>query len=134
MTIEELTMRCSTEDRPLLAAELSLEGSPADLLDQIRNLFTELGILEQTLFVEYHGNRYRVSCSDDSFVVYRINNHRGTRHHMPGWPVCLVDEHSVFQEHTVPAIARDHCACRANIQKWLEIVELCTRGGCTIDQ
>ncbi len=100
-----------------------LAGSPGELLRHIRDFFDRLGMVGQTLSVEYEGNWYRVCCDENTFMVYRVNSDGGVRHHMPGWPVCLVNSVTIFEEHCLPDLGDDHCASGADICRWLEIIE-----------
>ncbi len=102
---------------------INLEADPADLLSQIRDLFTRLGIDGRTLALTHQGGTYRVSCSEDTFVVYRTNCDIGGNHHVPGWPVCLVDRDNVFQEPTSQHTGGDHCNCGIGLKEWLHMVE-----------
>lgn len=108
---------------PVIVSPIDLEADPADILSQIRDLFARLGIDGRTLALTHQGGTYRVSCSEDSFVVYRTNNDAGGNHHVPGWPVCLVDKDNVFQEPISQHSGGDHCACGIGLQEWLCMVE-----------
>jgi len=99
------------------------EASPVELLRQVRELFRRLGIFGQTVSVEYEGNWYRVSCDESTFMVYRVNSDGGLRHHVPGWPVCLVNAATIFEEHRSPDLEGDHCAVGMDLRRWLEIIE-----------
>ena len=114
-----------TIDSRTPASRLSrkLDCSPADLLTQIRELFRQMGIFDEPFSLEHEGNWYRISCDADSFMVYRVNTGSGIRHHVPGWPVCLVNSETIFEEHCSQDLGNDHCACGADIEKWLEIIE-----------
>lgn len=107
----------------LSALEKKIEASPVELLHHIREFFARLGILGQMVSVEHEGNWYRVSCDQSAFMVYRVNSDGGLRHHVPGWPVCLVNSVTVFEEHCSPGLGDDHCASGADIRRWLEIIE-----------
>jgi hypothetical protein len=97
--------------------------SALDLLARIREMFTRLDIFGRPLSLEYGGDLYRIRCTEESFMVYRVNGAVSPRHHVPGWPVCLVDSETIFEEHSSPDLGHDHCAVGANIDKWLEIIE-----------
>jgi DNA-binding Lrp family transcriptional regulator len=110
-------------ERFLSALGKGPEASPPEVLRQVRDFFDRLGILGETVSVEYEGNWYRVSCDESAFMVYRVNSDSGVRHHVPGWPVCLVNSATIFEEHHVPDLGDDHCAAGADIRRWLEIIE-----------
>jgi hypothetical protein len=95
----------------------------SDLFIRIRSVFSDLGILGKTLSLEYEGICYRVSCDEDAFMVYRVND-SGLKHHMPGWPICLVSSEMTFEECCAPGLGRDHFTCPVDIEKWLELIAL----------
>jgi len=96
--------------------------SPDMVFREIRDAFIEMGILNQDLSLEHEGVRYRISCDDKVFMVYRVTEYGGLRHHVPGWPVCLVNSESIFEECCSPGMANDHYSCRLNIEKWLDLI------------
>jgi hypothetical protein len=99
-----------------------LELAPGQVFREIREVFTDLGLLGNMISVEYEGVWYRISCDDTAFMVYRVNEYQRVRHHLPGWPVCLVNSHIIFEESGHPGIGQDHCACGVELDRWLEIV------------
>lgn len=103
------------------------ESSPGTLFLRIRNVFSDLGMLGKTLSLKHGGIWYRVSCDEDAFMVYRVNN-SGLRHHVPGWPICLVSSEIIFEECCTPGLGSDHYACAVDIEKWLEMIDLHCRG------
>jgi hypothetical protein len=106
----------------------SSERSPQVVFARIRKVFQELGIMGSNLSLEHEGVCYRVSCDDKAFMVYRVNCHSVARHHVPGWPVCLVNSDTIFEECFSPGLSRDHYDCGVDLEKWLEIVhEHCRR-------
>jgi hypothetical protein len=107
---------------PPIAARDGSERSPDLVFREIRNAFVEMGILNQDLSLEHEGIRYRISCDDRMFMVYRVNESSALRHHVPGWPVCLVSAETIFEECCSPGLATDHYSCRLNIEKWLELI------------
>jgi len=98
------------------------ERSPHLVFAHVRKVFHELGILGSSLSLEYEGVSYRVSCDDNAFMVYRVNSNSGMRHHVPGWPVCLVNSDTIFEECSSPGLGLDHYACGVDLDKWLEII------------
>ena len=118
----------SCSEGPPQEHEALLDGSPGALFFRIRNVFSDLGILGKTLSLEVEGICYRVCCDEDAFMVYRVNK-RGLRHHVPGWPICLVSSDMVFEECCTPGLGRDHYACAVDIEKWLEMIDHHCRSG-----
>lgn len=112
-----------THDKPPQGMASSVrERSPERLFGRIHRIFIDLGALHRDIVLEYEGVRYRVSCDDHAFMVYRVNNASGPRHHMPGWPVCLVNADVIFEECASPGLAEDHCACSLDIETWLQML------------
>lgn len=97
------------------------------VFSRIRDRFRVMGLLGRNLIVEHDGCRYRVSCDEKAFMVYRVNDKGGLRHHVPGWPVCLVNTDMVFEECCTQSLGSDHYACGLDMEKWLELVG---RHGC----
>lgn len=98
------------------------ERCPQAMFIRIREAFVSLGIFGRDLVIAHDGASYKVSCDEKSFVVYRINRDSGPRHHVPGWPVCMVSSDVIFEECSAPYIGRDHCACGLDLENWLEII------------
>lgn len=99
------------------------EQAPEALFIRIIALFRDLGLLGTALSIEHDGVRYKIVCDENAFMVYRINSNSGSRHHMPGWPVCLVNSITIFEECCSPSLGRDHFACGLDIEAWLEMVD-----------
>ena len=113
----------SSHDDQSLSSQATLCDYRSDLLCEIKELFHRIGMFGRTVIVEHDGNRYRVSCNERGFLVYRINDSSAGRHHVPGWPVCHVDENGIFEEHTYPELANNQCTSQADVRRWLEIIE-----------
>jgi len=96
--------------------------APAVLLGNIRDYFVSAGLFGLTLSLRYQGQWYRVSCDDEAFMVYRVNSGVALKHHVPGWPVCMVTRETIFEEHHAPGLGNDHCACGADIARWMGII------------
>jgi hypothetical protein len=97
--------------------------TPSETLEKIRRKFGGLGISHQDLTVDVSGVSYRISLDSESFVVYRVNHCRGHKHHVPGWPVCLVTRDAIFQECSDEGLGADHCSCGVTIEQWIEIMQ-----------
>lgn len=99
-----------------------LERSPEQVFRQIRDIFVDIGLLGKAISIQHEGSFYRVSCDDSAFMVYRVNEVQRLRHHLPGWPVCLVNSHIFFEESGTPDLGQDHFACGVELDRWLEMV------------
>jgi len=108
-----------------------VQGESAEsVFSRIREVFTGLGILGQSLSLCHEGISYRVSCDEDHFIVYRVNEINGPRHHVPGWPVVLVNTETIFEECSSTGLSEDHCTCTMDIEKWLELIQNSRNAGC----
>jgi hypothetical protein len=121
-------MSTEGKEKPIYDTLSGRDPSPEEVFAKIKEMFQVLGILGESLSVEHEGNRYRVTCDEQSFMVYRVSENNGLRHHVPGWPVCLVNSHTIFEESCSPELGRDHCACGRSIEGWLE--EISSRFQC----
>ncbi len=99
-----------------------LERSPDQVFQQIREVFTDIGLLGEIISIEHEGVCYRISCDETAFMVYRVNELPRMKHHLPGWPVCLVNSHIIFEESGAPGFGQDHFACGIELDRWLEMV------------
>ncbi len=97
--------------------------TPSETLNKIRKRFNELDRDRHDVIVEVGGVSYRIALNPDSFVVYRFYHCKGHRHHVPGWPVCLVTNDTLFEECSGSGLGTDHCSCNVTIDEWLEIVQ-----------
>lgn len=100
-----------------------VERSPGRVFSRIRDAFQARGLFGSPLSVEYAGSRYRISCDERNFIVYRVSENSLSRHHVPGWPVCMVNADTIFEECSLPGLADDHYSCDATVEKWLEILD-----------
>lgn len=95
---------------------------PAEMLGQIQKKFQEWGIFGKEILLEHSGAQYKICCDEHAFIIYKLNNSNGPKHHVPGWPVCLVDSDAIFEECSSPELGSDHFACGVAIEKWLLLV------------
>ena len=116
-------MPSNSGNLPPLERDLHLERSPRMVFARIRKIFQDLGILGSHLSLEYEGIWYSVSCDNTEFMVYRVNTNSRVRHHVTGWPVCLVNSDTIFEECSSPGIGGDHYACGVDLEKWLAIID-----------
>ena len=121
-------MATHTDDSTGDQQRRDLHGSAEEVFSRIRDRFRGMDLLGRNLVVEHEGNRYRVSCDETSFMVYRVNDNGGPRHHVPGWPVCLVNADMIFEECCSQGLGRDHYSCGLDIERWLELAGIRGRG------
>lgn len=94
------------------------EKSPTDVLQQLTGIFASKGWLTRELRIRYHDKRYRISCNEERFFAYRINENCGLPPGVPGWPVCIVSQDYIFDESGIS----DLTPTKLSIQDWLNII------------
>lgn len=103
--------------------EKGLEHSPPMLFHQIQEFFRELGIFDQQLTLEYEEAQYLISCDNQAFLVYRINEQGGIPPGVPGWPVCLVTAETIVDECGPVPLECEYFATGLALPDWLEIID-----------
>jgi hypothetical protein len=89
---------------------------------EIQHIFRENNILDKKIFIEHEGKRYRLLCSDQSFIVYRVNCHQNIPPGIPGWIVCQVDKTTDCHENCPSSTVIDHLKCKLKINDWIDKV------------
>jgi hypothetical protein len=69
---------------------MTTANKPQDALESLVGVFEAKGWLDQTLRIRHRDRRYRIFCSRNKFLAYRINDKCHARHGFPGWPVCII--------------------------------------------
>lgn len=72
------------------------ERAAAEMLEQFVCLFQGRGWLNRFVSLRSGDGRYRIFCSQSSFLAYRTNDNWGTPPGVPGWPVCMVTREHIF--------------------------------------
>ena len=94
------------------------EQSPSDVLHKLIEIFTSKGWLNKNLRIKYQEKRYRISCSEEMFFAYQINENCGHSTGVPGWPVCIIEGDYTYDESGIP----DLTFTALNIHDWLNIM------------
>jgi hypothetical protein len=81
-------------------------------------IFTSKGWLNKNLRIKYQNKRYWVSCSEESFFAYQINENCGHGPGVPGWPVCIIKKDYIYDESGI----LDPTFTALNIHDWLNIM------------
>lgn len=92
-------------------------------LSEIQLFFRKNKVFDKDLSIEHEGKLYRLRCNDRAFTVYRVNPYQGLPPGIPGWPVCIVHESTIFQECRSPSLASDYLTCKLELNDWLEMVQ-----------
>lgn len=88
---------------------------PTELLQQLIGIFTDKGWLNQTVRIKHRGCRYRLLCSEKTFIAYRINSRSGLSPGVPGWPVCIIDRDQIVENSVMSPFPDDE----PGVQSWL---------------
>ena len=94
------------------------EKSPRDVLHKLIEVFTSKGWLNKKLRIKYQNKKYWISCSEERYFAYRINENCCLGPGVPGWPVCIISEDYVYDESGIPDLA----ATKLNMHDWLNII------------
>ncbi len=78
------------------------DNKPADVLWQLVEAFSVRGWLNRILRIRFQDKKYRVLCTEKSFIAYRINENYGISPGMPGWAVCIVDHNQILEDARMP--------------------------------
>ncbi len=101
---------------------MSNKPEPHELFPKILALFQGVGAVGQNLCIERSGSRYRVFCDEKGLIIYRIVESAGTRHHVPGWPVCIVSHDHIFEEASLTCGENHHFVREPELEEWLELI------------
>ena len=101
-------------------AQLTGERKKAakDILDRFVCLFRGKGWLDRPILLQNGGTRYRLFCSENRFFAYRMNESWGISPGVPGWPVCMVTQESLFHDGSTCAIGTEE----PETDEWLRLL------------
>jgi hypothetical protein len=94
------------------------EQSPRDVLQKLIEIITSKGWLNEDFKIKYQNKRYRISCNEEMFFAYQINEYCGLGPGVPGWPVCIVKKDYIYDESGII----DPTSTTLNIHDWLNIM------------
>ena len=95
------------------------EKSPCDVLLKFIEVFRGKGWLNKKLRIKYQNKRYWISCNEERFFAYEINDNCGLGPGVPGWPVCLVENDYVYDESEISALIP---TTKWNTDDWLDVI------------
>ncbi len=100
-----------------------MRKSASETFGRVYGVFKSLNLLNKEIMVELSGCSYKARCDESSFMVYRIHNNLGPRSHVPGWPVCLITQDTIFEEcHSSDNSSNDSFHCGTSLEAWMEII------------
>lgn len=105
------------------SAENQFPTAPAELLSRIQDRCREWGIFGRNATLNFRGQQYAVTCTDEAFAVYRLVPNCHLPPGSPGWPVCLVTRETVVDETSPPEAPGDEFASGLSLQEWLALVD-----------
>lgn len=88
------------------------------MLHKLIEVFASRGWLDKKIRIKYHNKKYLISCSEERYFAYQINENCGLGPGMPGWPVCIISEDYVYDESEIP----DLTSVKLNMRDWLNII------------
>ena len=91
---------------------------PGDALHKLEEIFANEGLLNKNLRIKHQNKRYWISCDEDRFFAYQINENCGLGPGVPGWPVCIIRKDYVYDESEIP----DFPSTKLNMHDWLDII------------
>lgn len=94
------------------------QNSPGALTQQFSALFASKDWLNKDLKISYQSKKYRLSCSQEMFLAYQVNDNWGISPGAPGWPVCIVTRDYVTDGSSGP----DPSSTRLSTGDWLNIL------------
>ena len=94
------------------------EKSPCDWLHKFIEIFDGKGWLNKELRIKYQSKRYWISCSEERFFAYQINENCRLGPGVPGWPVCIIRKDYVYDESEIS----DLTPTKLNAHDWLNII------------
>lgn len=94
------------------------EQSSRDVLQKLIGIFTSKSWFNKNLRIKYQNKRYWISCSEERFFTYRINENCGLSPGVPGWPVCIIKKDYIYDESGI----LDFTPTALNIHDWLNIM------------
>ncbi len=95
------------------------EKSPCDVLHKFIEIFDGKGWLNKELRIKYQSKRYWISCNEERFFAYQINENCGLGPGVPGWPVYLIRKDYVYDESEISALT----STRLSAHDWLNIID-----------
>jgi hypothetical protein len=92
------------------------DTSPKDVLRQFVVVFSSRGWLNRSLRLEHGNRKYRIFCSEEEFLAYRINDRCSVSPGVPGWPVCMVTKDRIMEDSLLSGFA----STEPSAYEWLQ--------------
>ncbi len=95
------------------------EKNPCDVLHKFIEIFDGKSWLNKELRIKYQSKRYWISCNEERFFAYQINENCGLGPGVPGWPVCLIRKDYVYDESEISGLT----STKLSAYDWLNIID-----------
>ncbi len=95
------------------------DPAPGDILKRFIGVFAGRGWLGKDLRIRRDGRRYRIFCSREKFLAYRINDNSSIPPGIPGWPVCVVTIDRIMEDAHLSGFA----SMEPSAYEWLMHIE-----------
>lgn len=92
------------------------ETSPKDVLLQFVGVFSTKGWLNKSLRIRHLERKYRVFCSENEFLAYRIQDCEGIPSDISGLPVCIVKADRILEDENISGFA----STEPSAYEWLQ--------------
>ena len=94
------------------------EKCPCDVLHKFIEIFDGKGWLNKKLRIKYQSKRYWISCNEERFFAYQINENCDLGTGVQGWPACLIRKDYVYHKSEISALT----STKLNAHDWLNII------------
>ena len=95
-----------------------VELSSKDIMSRFIDLFKSNDMLNQFFKIEHRQREYKIFCSQDNFIAYRLNPDPGIPPGFPGWITCMVTHKEIVEYSTSGEIDSGD----PNVQEWLDCI------------
>ena len=92
--------------------------SPCDVLHKLVEVFASKGWLNKELSIRHQDKRHWISCNEERFLAYQINDNCGPGPGVPGRPVCMIRKDHVYDESGIPGLASE----KLNMHDWPNVM------------
>ena len=89
-----------------------------DIMRRFIDSFRNNDMLNQFFRVEHRQREYKIYCSNDNFVVYRVNPDPGIPPGFPGWITCMVTHQQIVDYSATAEIDSGD----PNVHDWLDCI------------
>lgn len=85
-------------------SSLNSGSESQDLFHQVFNACARKGWLNRAIRIRYLDRSYRIYCTENAFMTYRINDNYGISPGLPGWLECILAPGRVMKDISTPSL------------------------------